>query len=286
MPQPETIGTPPWTNADAVAALDEFAALYKQRPIQDNQGGMRYQHMFATWFMVRKLQPDLIMESGIWKGQGTWLLEQAAPQAQIVSFDLNLALRQYTSDRVEYHEDDFSTADWAGRVTERSLAFFDDHQNAYERLIHCRWFGFRHVIFEDNYPVTQGDCYSLKKAFAGAGFEPAHSGDALAHDRRLHVRLGRRLARVLGLSPIHLTPQYSRVKIPPNTADAKLLREQLEIYHEFPPIVQKETTQWGDAWSDDVYPTPSPLLTEAPAGHDDLQREDRYYNWIAYTRLR
>jgi len=28
------------------------------------------------------------------------------------------------------------------------------------------------MIFEDNYPEKVGDCYSLKKAFAGVGFSP------------------------------------------------------------------------------------------------------------------
>jgi len=41
--------------------------------------------MFASWFMARQLDPEVIIESGVWRGQGTWLLEQACPRAQIIS---------------------------------------------------------------------------------------------------------------------------------------------------------------------------------------------------------
>lgn len=73
-----SIGEPPWTREEIIDSLDEFSAIYADRPIQDNKGGMKAPHMFAVWFMTRKLSPDLIVESGIWRGQSTWLLEQAS----------------------------------------------------------------------------------------------------------------------------------------------------------------------------------------------------------------
>ena len=78
--------------------------------------------------------------------------------------------------------------------------FFDDHQNAYKRLQQCKWFGFRHVVFEDNYPSGQGDSYSLKQAFANAGFDPARSQQisAIGNLRKFAGHLGQRL---LGLNP-------------------------------------------------------------------------------------
>ena len=40
---------------------------------------------------------------------------------------------------------------------------FDDHVNALERIDWCRKMGFKHLIFEDNYPVGKGNCVSLKQ---------------------------------------------------------------------------------------------------------------------------
>ena len=38
-------------------------------------------------FTLRYHQPEHIIESGIYKGLGTWMLRQAAPQAQLILID-------------------------------------------------------------------------------------------------------------------------------------------------------------------------------------------------------
>ena len=118
----KTIGRQPWTKAEILEDIDEFTPIYGDRPIRDNYGGMKAPHMFAVWFTARKLEPDLIVESGIWKGQSTWLLEEACPQAKLISIDLNLDTRQYVSDKAVYYDRDFSEQDWS-EVTDRSLVF-------------------------------------------------------------------------------------------------------------------------------------------------------------------
>lgn len=105
------IGTPPWARSEIIARLDEFESIYADRPIKDNQGGMKAPHMFAVWFIAKQLSPDLIVESGILKGQSTWLLEKACPKAKLVSIDLNLGYRQYISDRAFYSDKDFIEQD-------------------------------------------------------------------------------------------------------------------------------------------------------------------------------
>ena len=274
-----SIGNPPWSRADLEVALPQFEHLYGSRPIKDNTGGMRFPHMFATWFMAKYLSPSLIVESGIYKGQGTWLLEQACPTAKIISIDLNLSQRVYISNNVSYRDRDFSELDWSSMETHSALVFFDDHQNAYNRLQLCKWFGFRDVIFEDNYPLSQGDCYSLKKAFGSAGFEPLHSGHK-------SVNFLQKAVRKLGLLP-SLTPQYNRSRIVPNTHDAELLRRNLEIYYEFPPVFKRDKTRWGDNWAETNYPTPKPILdSTAKADHPAPWDEATAYTWIYYARLR
>jgi len=279
------IGTPPWTRSEIIDHLDEFESIYADRPIKDNQGGMKAPHMFAVWFMVKRLCPDLIVESGVWKGQSTWLLEKACPDAKLVSIDLNLEYRQYVSNHATYSSRDFVEQDWTA-ISDRSVIFFDDHQNAYKRLQQCKWFGFKHIIFEDNYPVTQGDCYSLKKAFSNAGFEPAHSTQKSPSNNVL-FKLLRRSARMIGLNPITLTPQYESVKILSNDIDSRMLQKQLEVYYEFPPVFKTSKTRWGDEWNDELYPTPKPLLEQSnKSKHEVFWDEALHYTWICYAKLK
>lgn len=145
-----------------LAALREFAELYEHRPIRDNDGGMRAPHMFAAWFMLRSLRPEAVIESGVWRGQGTWLIEQACPDAALFCAEPNIARIEYRSPRAQYLNHDVKRADWSASPAETVL-FSDDHQNAPARLGFARRWGFRHVIFEDNYPVGRGDCRSLKQ---------------------------------------------------------------------------------------------------------------------------
>lgn len=286
MNQVMAIGRVPWTEEALRDALQEFDAIYRERPIQDNAGGMKAPHMFAVWFMARALAPATIIESGVWRGQGTWLFEQACPDAEIIAIDINLARRQYISPRAEYLDTDFASQDWTHLDPDRTLVFFDDHQDAYRRLQQCAWLGFRHLIFEDNYPPSQGDCYSLKKAFAGAGFDPAsvvgkNPSEALAQRlRRLLVKFRRSLRATL-------SPQQLPQRIPPNLHHAERLKARLESYYEFPPIYHSERTRWGDLWDQELYPTPAPLLSQDQAElFPEFYREAPFYTWICYAQLR
>ncbi len=280
------IGKPPWSRDNIVAAIPRFENLYNARPIEDNKGGLKAPHMFATWFIARQVSPEIIIESGIWKGQSTWLLEQACPEARLISIDLDLSSREYVSKDVTYFDRDFSELDWSDIPTASTLVFFDDHQNAYSRLQQCKWFGFRDIIFEDNYPSSQGDCYSLKKAFEGVGFEPVNSPSRQKRPSN-SARIRRQLGRLLGISPLTLTPQYSRQRIRPNTYDAVAIRANLEVYYEFPPVYKRDTTRWGDKWDEENYATPDPLFGQDRRDrHPVLWDEAIYYTWICYVRLK
>ncbi len=245
---------------EIVATIPAFLELYAERPIRDNQGGMRAPHLFATWFMVRKLAPRAIVESGVFKGLGTWLLEQAAPKARLVCMDPDPSARIYRSARAEYRTDDFSEVSW-DLPREGTLLFFDDHQDELLRVRTAAKLGFRHLIFEDNYPVGRGDCYSLKQACSG---EPPPTA------RDLTSRLTEKLRSALS----------RRDAIPPELC-------LLERYFEFPPVVRSATTRWGDPWSNERYPTPEALFTEEalPNAFKLFAAEAQFYTWICYAQL-
>lgn len=262
-----SLGTVTWSEEEMKAAIPEFLKLYAAKPLKNNDGGMNAPHMFATWFMLRKLNPSVVIESGVWKGQGTWLIEQTLPQAKIYSIDINLAKREYVSPRVTYYSDDFSTIDWSMISDKKDVVlFFDDHQNELERIKQGAAFGFEHFIFEDNYPAKQGDCYSLKKAFQEAGFRPVYKS------------LLTKITHLFKKGP---------AAIEPNKEDAVYLQQALATYYEFPPVFTNDTTRWGDAWTEEDYPTPAPLYTQVEQPHLQLfKKEATDYTWICYARVK
>lgn len=153
------IGSPIWNRAEIADRLKEFLPLYANRPIGQNDGGMKSSGLFTLWHIMGKLNPSLVIESGVWKGQSTWLIENTLPQALIVAIDPASEGILYRTQRAEYMTQDFLVSDWKslGPGISEALAFFDDHQDVFARLKLCRELGIRTVILDDNYPEYSGN---------------------------------------------------------------------------------------------------------------------------------
>lgn len=163
-------GPPPWTPTQALAELPRFLSVYQRRP-GENKWGTPLMHQFALWCIVRALRPRVIVESGVMRGLGTWLLRQAAPEATLVLLDPRTTLQLiYTDphpDTRYYTGHDFrdlsTLRDLDPAVT---LAFVDDHYTPLVRLRHARRANISHVVFDDNYWLGFADCLSLKQGCA------------------------------------------------------------------------------------------------------------------------
>lgn len=244
-----------WDPVDQISYLNEFLELYNSRPIKDNTGGMKSPHMFNAWYIIKILKPKYIIESGVWKGQGTWFFENASPNSSIISIDPHPEIREYTSSKAQYITDDFTGIDWNKLIdTKDAIIFFDDHQSCIPRIRHASENKFQYIIFEDNYPYNCGDCYSVKKILSKKSYVIDKNNNRTWHSF--------------------------------NNNDYKFIIDLFDIYQEMPPIFKDAFTRWGDKW-DNKYETPSPLL--------DLDKSDQYkifyderldYTWICYIELK
>ncbi|KAJ8452081.1 hypothetical protein Cgig2_016662 [Carnegiea gigantea] len=169
-----------WTTKDLIKGLEEFIPIYETRPIKNNMYGMGFDHSFGLWFIARWLKPDLMIESGAFKGHSTWVLRQAMPDTRIISVTPRHPekyLRKgpaYVDQNCTYFAGkdfiDFGNVDWKSVMSKhgvtdltRVLVFFDDHQSELKRLKQALKAGFRHIVFEDNYDTGTGDHYSLRQ---------------------------------------------------------------------------------------------------------------------------
>ncbi|MBA0745408.1 hypothetical protein Gogos_007984 [Gossypium gossypioides] len=169
-----------WTSKDLVKGLEEFVPIYETRPIKNNMHGMGFDHSFGLWFIAQWLKPDIMIESGAFKGHSTWVMRQAMPDTPIISLTPRHPEKYlkkgpaYVDENCTYFAGkdfvDFGSVDWE-RVLKKHgisdfskvLVFFDDHQNELKRLKQALKAGFNHLIFEDNYDTGTGDHYSLRQ---------------------------------------------------------------------------------------------------------------------------
>jgi hypothetical protein len=274
MPIPDDIGSVPWDRSQLRDAVGAFAEVYARRPIQDNRGGMQFNHCFAVWFVLRTLRPPVVVESGVFKGQGTWLIEQACPEATIYCLDVNLDRREWRSDRAVYLQNDLMSVDWTNRDLSEAVMVFDDHTNAYRRMLEMAWLGCRRAIFEDNFPVGEGDSYSLRQMYAGVG--------------RTRIQVSPRYRRALKEARYTLLERMLASKrirhnqsllVTPNTADWANLARRLRVYHEIPPVwLPSVHGAWQTDWT-------GPYKTRAQLYERKPPHFDGDYGFVAYLEI-
>jgi len=238
----------------------DFKSLYKDRPIKTNKGGMEVAHSFALYCFLKILQPKVVVESGVWKGHSTWLIEETLPEAELLCFDIDFSRLVYRSDSAHYIQGDISSTNWTElfdcfktkNISEDNiLLFLDDHQHFDERIDFIRDSGLRHIIVEDNYPCDQGDALSPKKII-----ESEDSCIIVSNGTRNRVEIDHELK-----NKFHS------------------MFPQIEI---FPPLYHHCYTRWNTPFSS--YKTPQPVFKDPLAGDEELYSHSLDYNWMAYLK--
>ena len=244
-------GSTPWTRADLEAAVPDFVRVFERRPIQRNDGGMQVNHAFALWFILTWLKPPVVIENGLFRGQGTWLVRQAlGPHARIICLDplpdlvgaaVQHCKQARCSSHMMYHppghhathgsvyfdanatyavgEDfvDFGNVDWhewipARGMRERALVIFDDHMSAIRRTLQAQSFGFQHLYYDDN-DDAEG-CYSFHAMCTPPRDDAAATVTYMDHFMTTKIQL----------------PAAE------HEANSRFLAHHLAAYFEFPPI--------------------------------------------------
>lgn len=134
----------------AIRLYKQFIKLYQKRPVQNNKGGMSKIHLFNLYMTIKILNPQIIVESGVFKGLSSWFILQAASKStKIICFDVDLSQLEYKSKKIKYIDGDIDNYDFYNLPT-NSLLILDDHQNQIARLKQIILYGFKFVFFDDN----------------------------------------------------------------------------------------------------------------------------------------
>ena len=88
-PTPTLIGVPVVDFSHVKEEIEQFYTLYQSMPFSENTYGMQSSHLFLFWIALKQIKPKTIIESGVYKGLGTWWIEQACPDADIYCIDID-----------------------------------------------------------------------------------------------------------------------------------------------------------------------------------------------------
>ena len=195
--------------------------------------------MFGLYYFLKKIRPKFIIESGVFKGQTSWLIENVLPNSKILSIDPDLSKREYISKKIKYSQVDFKYQDFKN-IPKNSLVFFDDHQNQIERLMQSKWFGIKNVIFDDNYPVGKGGLYTLKHSYYYKGYNHHLSFKNIIKSSAIFFSmiLKKKLTKDYYISTDIFKSRLRDQK--PNKFDFFNVNRNIVKYFEFPPIFESK----------------------------------------------
>jgi len=276
---------PDWSKEVMIDELNIFISLYKNRPIKNNSHGMRFPHMFAVFFILRKLKPNLVIESGVYRGQSTWLIEKALPDAEILSIDINLNQREYISSNAKYSNLDFKYQDFS-KIPDNTLVFFDDHQPHLDRIKQSKFFGIKDIILEDNYPPGYGDFPTIKYTYSNKDFN--HALTFLNIVKTTYLLFAQFIKKIIRNNYlISLDQINSRLRdCRSNSNDFNNLDKNIETYYEFPPINEFEKTFLGIDTKKEEFKTEKPFLKILDSDILEFKDELNFYNYITYIKLK
>ena len=266
---------PDWNYEEIKKEIELFCDIYDARPIKNNIGGMRFNHAFALYFILKKTNPKMVIESGVFKGQSTWLIEETLPDTKLICLDIDLSKRIYISKKAKYSNLDFKFHDFS-KVPENTMVIFDDHVNHIERLREANFFNIKNIILEDNYPSNTGDFQTIKQCYEGHSFVHNLDIKSIFKSFYLFVRiLFKKIITKKYNSSYDLYLLRNRIRDHSlHNSEFNNINKIIKTYYEFPPINLHLSN------------SEKTILLEKNIKLEKFQSELKYYNHLSYIKLK
>ncbi|RQW62315.1 hypothetical protein [Vibrio viridaestus] len=135
--------------------IEYYDSIFRKGEVSNLNGGMGYNNGLIFFILVSYFSPKSVIESGVWRGYTTLLLDGSTPSdCQLYCFDINLRNTEYRSTKAKYFESDINNID--NILFENfDFAFFDDHVSHYDRLCFCLKNNIKVVIMDDDVSIEQ-----------------------------------------------------------------------------------------------------------------------------------
>ena len=127
--------------------------FYRKNPIHYNNGGNGYNNsLFFYTFLKTIKKCKLVIESGVWKGYMSYVIDQIFNNSSKLKFDISFNKLIYKSPKSKYIEDDINTFNFQKfkNSLPNSIAFFDDHCSQLDRFLKCHNLKIPNMVFDDD----------------------------------------------------------------------------------------------------------------------------------------
>ena len=114
--------------------LEEFEQVFAKSPVKEHESGFGYNESVMLYTLLKIINPELVIESGVMKGFTTYLIDSATNiNCKILSYDINFDNKIYNSKKAKYINSDI-TYNLPSINNKITVALWDDHTQL-DRLI-------------------------------------------------------------------------------------------------------------------------------------------------------
>jgi hypothetical protein len=149
--QSQTIA-PQRQSFDVEREVRDFFDDYLASPFREPNGGSRIGNLLWLDLIAKAFAPDMMVDSGTFKGASAWALSRGNPGARLFSFDIDMSRLLLRVPGVEYIESDWTERDITGQ---HILCYLDDHVDQCRRVREAAGRGVSVAVFDDDYDVSQ-----------------------------------------------------------------------------------------------------------------------------------
>ena len=130
--------------------LDEFTYVFTNSPIKEHESGFGYNEGIFFYTILKIIEPELVIESGVMKGFTTYLIDAAThDDCEIYSYDINFENNMFVSKKAKYINSDI-TKKIPMTENKKTVALWDVHTSQLDRLKFSQENNIHYNFFDDD----------------------------------------------------------------------------------------------------------------------------------------
>jgi len=136
-----------------VKYVEEFELVFMESPVKEHESGFGYNEGVFFYSILRIINPELVIESGVMKGFTTYLIDSATNNdCKIFSYDINFDNKVFNSKKAQYINSDISKKIPLIK-NKKVVALWDDHTSQLDRLKFSQEHNIEFNFFDDDLSV-------------------------------------------------------------------------------------------------------------------------------------
>ena len=130
--------------------LNEFDYVFNKSPIKEHESGFGYNEGVFFYTLLKIINPEIVIESGVMKGFTTYLVDNAThDNCKIYSYDINFENNMFNSKKATYINTDI-TNKIPPIKNKKTVALWDDHTSQMDRLKFSQQYNIQYNFFDDD----------------------------------------------------------------------------------------------------------------------------------------